>query len=184
MKRDKKFLTGFTLVEMLVSLALFSVVMILSASSLFFVMEGSRKARSTSSVIGNLNYALENMSRNIKKGSSFHCGDSRPFDEPKNCWRLGKNAIVFEPKRGNDRWVFKEGSGVLKRSTDGGSNFIEMTSDNVVIEEMKFYVKGAIEGDNKQPKVVIIIRGYVESSKGIKSEFNIQTMVSQRVLDF
>ncbi len=183
MKRDKRFLTGFTLVEMLVSLALFSVVMVLSASALFFVIEGGRKARSTSSVIGNLNYALENMSRNIRVGSNFHCGDSPPLSAPNNCWGSGENVIAFKSMTG-DRWVFKEENSVLKRSTNGGSNFIEMTSDNVVIEEMKFYVKGAIEGDDEQPKVVIIIRGYVESSGGIKSEFNIQTMASQRILDF
>lgn len=193
-KNKNKTKNGFTLVEMLVSISLFSVVMVLALSALFFVIEGGRKARSVSSVIGNLSYALENMFRNIRAGHNYNCGASLPIenDEKTNdCWESGKNIIAFESMEGSsgdtsDQWVFKydDEEKKLKRSTDGGSTFIEMTSDNVVIEKMKFYVRGSSDGDTLQPMVVMVINGYVEISKGTKSEFNIQTTSTQRILDF
>ena len=60
---------GFTLVEMLVSISVFLVVMLVAASSLLSIIDGNNKAQSLKSAINNLNFALEDMEKNIRVGT-------------------------------------------------------------------------------------------------------------------
>ena len=72
MKRTPR---GFTLIELLVSVALFSVVMLISVGSLVAMAEAARKAESIKSVLNNLNFAFDSMSRTIRTGYLYHCTD-------------------------------------------------------------------------------------------------------------
>jgi len=57
---------GFTLIEMLVAVSLFVFVMLIGVGVLLSIIDANRKARALSSVMNNLNFALESMSRNIR----------------------------------------------------------------------------------------------------------------------
>ena len=65
--------SGFTLVEMIVAIAVFSVIMTISVGTLLAMVDANRKAQSLKSVIDNLNFAVENMSRNMRVGTLYHC---------------------------------------------------------------------------------------------------------------
>jgi len=64
---------GFTLVEMLVSVAIFAVVMTVALGSLLAMSESDRKAQTLKSVINNLNFSLDSMSRAIRTGTTYSC---------------------------------------------------------------------------------------------------------------
>ncbi len=64
---------GFTLVEMMVSLAIFAVVSVVAAGALIKIMDANKKAQSIQSAITNLNFALETMSRELRNGSKYYC---------------------------------------------------------------------------------------------------------------
>lgn len=66
---------GFTLVEMMVSVGLFAVVMLLSTSVIFGIINGNRKSQTINSVVNNLNFSIESMIRDIKTGYWYQCGD-------------------------------------------------------------------------------------------------------------
>jgi len=53
----------------------------------------------------------------------------------------------------------------------------------VQIDNLTFFTLGALPNDNFQPKTVIIISGNAGIAVGTNTKFNIQTTVSQRVLD-
>lgn len=73
---------GFTLIEMMVSLAIFSVVAVIAAGALLRIVDSNRKAQSIQSAMSNLNFALESMTRELRQGTKYYCnsGDGTGID--------------------------------------------------------------------------------------------------------
>ena len=69
------------------------------------------------------------------------------------------------------------------RSTNGGGSYTAITALEVVVEDLKFYVTGTSATDVLQPRVIIVVVGYAGVQEKIRTDFNIQTSVSQRQLD-
>src|SRR5437868_2432209 len=67
---------GFTLIEVLVSVMIFSIVMTVALRALLSMSESDRRAEAMKSVINNLNFALDSMVRDIRTGYNYHCGTS------------------------------------------------------------------------------------------------------------
>lgn len=64
---------GFTLIEALVSLGLFSIVVVAASGIILSVINSNKKNQAISSVVNNLNYSIESMVRDIKTGYRYHC---------------------------------------------------------------------------------------------------------------
>lgn len=154
--------SGFTLVELLVATAIFSVVMVVSLGALLVTMSSANNVRALNKAMDNVNFTMEGMTRSLRMG--------------KNYWG-GNNSIEFD---------FNDGSGVKHISYSFVDNNIErcinfdcqnMVASNVSIEKLNFTV------DNSgQPSVYITVKGAV-TIKGSKSSFSLQTMASQRTLE-
>jgi prepilin-type N-terminal cleavage/methylation domain-containing protein len=67
---------GFTLVEMIVSLAIFSVVAVVALGALVKIISANHKAQSLQSALTNLNFGLESMSRELREARTYHCDAS------------------------------------------------------------------------------------------------------------
>jgi len=182
---------GFSLIELMVAVAVFSVVMVIAAGSLLTMIDANRKAQALKSVMNNLNVALEGMVRGARVGTEYHCSESPEpppnIDSPKDC-ALGGILFAFEPHDGDgsdpsDQEVYRLSDSRLERSKNGGATFIPVTAQEVQIDELMFYVVGAPRGDDLQPKVVITLRGSAGISERVRTEFNLQTAATQRVFD-
>lgn len=186
---------GFTLIEMLVAVAVFSVVMLIAVGSLLTLVDANRKAQAIKSVMNNLNFALESMVRNARVGSNYHCDptDALPdanIDTPRDC-ASGGLLFAFEASDGDpsdptDQQVYRFINGSIERSDDSGATFIRVTAPEVRIEEMSFYVIGAPRGDSPldlQPKMIVTVRGFAGATEKAKTEFSLQAVSSQRVFD-
>lgn len=182
---------GFSLVELLVAVALFSVVMTISVGALLSLVEANRKARALGLVMNNLNFALENMSRNIRIGSAYHCSSSTivppNIDATQNCANGGVlfafEAFNGDPTTATDQIVYRFLGGRIEKSSDGGATFIAITAPEVTIEDMQFYAVGTTRGDTEQPRVVMTVRGTAGISSRSKTSFSMQSTISQRVID-
>ena len=64
---------AFSLIEIMVAVAIFSVVMLVAVGSLIALIDANRKAQAIKSVMNNLNFAVESMVRNARVGTDFHC---------------------------------------------------------------------------------------------------------------
>ena len=64
---------GFTLVEMIIALAIFAMVALVSVGALVKVMGESRRAQAIQTVVTNIGFVVESMSRELRTGSSFYC---------------------------------------------------------------------------------------------------------------
>ena len=97
MKYSRRHTQGFTLIEMLVSVAIFTVVMAVSTTALLSMVDASKKAHALQSVMFNLNVAIDGMVRSIRMGSDYRLAaggtsgssfEYCPFGRP-NCFTVG-----------------------------------------------------------------------------------------------
>ncbi len=191
-QREKGRIDGFTLIEVLVSVSIFSMVMLISTGAVFSIVEANKKTHSLKSVMTNLNFALESMMREIRVGRSYSCNGGG------DCETLGGTTFTFKANRdingsggydSSDRmeYAFDSANGSITRQILGGgpngnATPVRITASEIVIESMKFYVLGTGTSDKKQPKVVITVQGH-SGVGSTRSDFNIQTTVSQRPID-
>lgn len=189
---------GFTLVEMMVAVAIFAVVMTVALGALLSMSESDRKAQTLKSVINNLNFSMDSMSRSIRTGQAYHCDAAQgSLSAGRDCdgvTTLAASSFAYQPAQGGTTIYRLETSdttlcaqpasrvGCLVRSIDGGATYAAITSSEVYVNSLKFYVTGA-ESVNVQPKVTILISGIVTVSGSQTSAFNLQTSVTQRLYD-
>lgn len=152
----KKTNRGFSLIEMMVAISIFSIVVMISMTAILSVVDSNKKAQSLKSVMNNLNFALETMTRSIKIGDSL---------------RVGMDKQTLTIRNGDDSKTYKLSGGRLLLNND------PITAPEVVIDNLKFFSGGAL-----QPSVVIVIQGTMKINEKISSEFSIQTTVTQRKL--
>src|SRR3989344_7842968 len=81
LKSDK----GFTLIEVVVSVALFSIVMVVCVTALLALVNANRKAQALQSVMNNLSIALDDMARNVRMGTNYHCSEPINGTDPQDC---------------------------------------------------------------------------------------------------
>lgn len=178
---------GFTLIEVLVSVSIFAIVMFVATGAVFSIVEANKKTHSLKSVMTNLNFALESMARDMRVGTRYSCNDGTDCQSGAEKFSYKANRSVdgngsYDPEDSNDRIEYAlSAEGRLTKRISGGSPY-PVTAEEIKIESLRFYVIGAAASDGGQPKVVISIRGYAGQGES-RSDFNIQTTVSQRAID-
>lgn len=197
---------GFTIMELLVSVALFTATFVAVSNSFLTIVDSYRKVSSERVNVDNLSTAVESLVRGLKTGYNYHCETAvipegaTPLvgiGNPRDC-AVGGTFLAFEKAKGSDgidtdQIVYKLSGGRLMRSDRGGTSgtFYPVTDipSVVSITRLRFYVVGGIPltlpaGTNVvQPKTVIVIRGIVGSGTKRSSSFIIQTTVTQRMPD-
>jgi prepilin-type N-terminal cleavage/methylation domain-containing protein len=63
---------GFTLIEMMISLAIFTVVALVSVGAFLKILDANKKSVNLKTTINNLNFALESISREMRVGKDFY----------------------------------------------------------------------------------------------------------------
>lgn len=187
---------GFSLVEMIVSLGIFTIILFIATSSFLAIVNADRKSRAVRIAMDNLNLALEDMSRSIKTGKQYGCGGSSVLTD---CPSPGGSGLSFYRQDGNFVTYKRATSvdcGVLYGATQGcilkevqGGGFMLATSPEIDIKDLRFIVSGSALGassggtDTEQPIVVIVIDGEIDVNTQSKTTFKIQTAVTQREYD-
>jgi len=190
-----KFTTGYTIIETMISVSLFLVVVTSGMGALLNANLLYNKSQNMRSILDNLNFIMEDMSRNIRTGYGIRClngvgDDPANISIPKSC--SSGYAIAFESALGIvgndlDQWVyFISGPGKFYKSDAGISNFIQLTPQEVDIDLFNgFSVLGAesvASGNQQQPLVTIRLVGKIVF-KNVITPFSLQTSVSQRLID-
>jgi prepilin-type N-terminal cleavage/methylation domain-containing protein len=65
---------GFTLIEMIVSLGIFALVITIAVGSLMSLISSNQRLQGEQSVMTNLAFALDSMTREIRTGYNYYCG--------------------------------------------------------------------------------------------------------------
>jgi prepilin-type N-terminal cleavage/methylation domain-containing protein len=152
---------AFTLIELMVSVALFSIVVMISMTAILSVVDSTKKAQSMKSVMNNLNFALETMTRSIKTGTDLSVDNGGVSTKDQN------NTTITYSLGSDDKATS------IVRTISGNAEAI--TAPEVNISNLKF-----ISGGAGQPSVIMVVQGTVKLSERVSSDFSIQTAITQR----
>jgi len=185
---------GFTLIETMISVALFIVIVMAGMTSLLNANLLQQKSSDMRSIIDNLSFVMDDMSRNLRTGYDYECITGTTIPDPIVATSgTGCGGVAFESTADEltTPWAYfigqnSNGKYGIYKSVDGGTA-VQLTPDEVNIDTSKsgFKVYGAeppTSGDTQQPFVTIKLVGTI-NSKGISTPFSLQTSVSQRKLD-
>lgn len=189
---DMRDVAGFSLIELMVSLTIFSVVMVISVGTLLTYIDANAKAQAMYSATTNLSFALDNITREIRTGYHYYCYNGASNNLP-NINTSGRDcasdiAVAFVRERDNAEIGYRfDGNGRLEQKISPGP-WIPLTADDVVVREFKIVVSGSepydVNGtDVEQPTVDLLIEGYVKNGLDTETDFNIQSHIVQRRLD-
>lgn len=182
----KKLHKGFTLVEVMVATAIFSVIITIGIGSLVSVTNAYRVSQQNKIVNDNLNFLIESMSREIRLGQGYYSAPPTFDGSTEGSVNNGSGeSIGFTAVENRGYFIYFLNDNVLyRRRIDGGSATTEQMTDpsQISIKEVEFNVVGANEGgmDNKQVFVWMFIRGEVPD---VGKTISVQTLISQRKLD-
>ncbi len=167
---------GFTLLEMIVALGVFSVAILLSVSSFLSLQNAEKKIQSAVNIQNNLRFAMEVMAKEIRTGESYHCG-ADSGTEPLDCLS-GSSSLTFKNALGQTI-IYRKIDSSIQKSSDGGTVFQPLTSPDIKVDEFKFFVIGAPSNENLQPRVLINLKASGQVGVNL-NEVSLQTSVSQR----
>lgn len=182
-KKNKK---GFTLVEVMVATAIFSIIITIGIGSLVNVTDAYRASQQKKIVNDNLNFLMEGMSREIRLGQNYYSAPNVMDGSTESSVKNGiGESIGFTAVENRGYFIYYlDGEVLMRRRIGPGGPYVEALTDSsqVVIKEVEFNVVGANEGgvDDKQAFVWIFIRGVVPD---VDRSISVQTLVSQRKLD-
>lgn len=187
--------TGYTIIETMIAVSLFLVIIMVGMGALLNTNLIHQKSQNTRSIIDNLSFIMEEISRNLRVGYNYHCGnDLNNITTPMDC--SDGVVIAFESATGDinnatDQWVYKidsDDGGVtynISKSTNSGATFVKLNSSLILIEtaSSSFSVIGALPPpDALQPYATIKLAGKI-IYKNIETPFSLETSVSQRLID-
>lgn len=201
-ERSRVTQAGFSLIEVLVSLAIFAIVVTMSVGTMIVMIDANSKARFTQTIVSNAAFALDSMTRDIRTGVNYVCSNSSTNSSlamdsdsatPQDC-PSGASAFAFSEtgqsltgslasnRIGFRHQINADGVGQIQRKLSTNGAWLPITADNVNITELTFVARGTDTSDNLAPTVVIYIKG-----EGVgdmqNTEFNLQTTITQIALD-
>ena len=178
---------AFTLVEMLISVGLFTLIATISIGAVLSVFDANKKSQATKSIIDNLNLSIENLTRTVRFGDNYHCGSGGTITNPQDCPNNSVGDTFLALRFKGTTIIYRLNGTAIERSDDGGVNYKAITSSETVVEYLRFYVFGntADSPSLRQPYVIAVIKGYVGNTNKPtrQSMFSIETLMSQRTLD-
>jgi hypothetical protein len=186
----------------MISVSLFIVVVMSGMGALLNTNLLHNKSQNMRSLMDNLSFVMEDMSKNLRTGYKIHCflaGDTIPsttsavVSTPKSCtsgWAIAFESADGSSANDNDQWLYYiDNNGRVFKATSGpyaASSFVQLTPDEVVLSAGSgFSVLGAENPslpNTQQPFVVIRLIGTI-TYKNVVTPFSLQTSVSQRLID-
>lgn len=196
---------GFTLIELMVTAALFITVITIATGALFSAQAINIKLQETQAILDEMNLSVQMISKDIRYGSQFYCS-SDPEDsaakapEARNscAYPSGGTAVFFRPPTAlagttdatKDRAVYFINNNTLYKTEypfGGAPQTYPITSQDVKIESFEAYITGAetSPANLNQPLITFTVTGVtVPRALNVKKvHFSLQQSVSPRGLD-
>lgn len=213
MQNKKNNKNGYTIIETMIAISIFLIIIAVGMDALLNANLVHRKSQDMRSIMDNLSFIMEDMSKNLRTGYDYRCINNNGDLDPSliGIAQSGQSClgIAFEYANGNpaddtDQWVYKIDSDNgetfnISKSTDSAQSFVKLNPEEVLITNIDqvsgvrvsgFVITGAEppnptdgSGDHLQPLVTIRLTGEIKSKDGLTTPFSLQTSVSQRLID-
>ena len=198
---------GFSLLEMLVALTVFTIAIFISTGMLLTLSQAQEHATAFQNLQDNMRFALDSMGKSILVGKNYRCfaapladppgfaitdananGDLDGLEIADNCnFGSGVSTFAYQsfptPTYPLGRLIVYQMSGnKIMRSVNNG-NFVAVTDPLFEVDRLLFYATGPAANDQYQPKVTILIHAFLPVRQGSPIDLNLETTVSQRRID-
>lgn len=184
---------GFTLVELIVSIAIFSIVMLIATGAYFNLIALDRRARATNQVVSSLSFAIDTMTRGIRTGYNFRCNNGTA-DAYGNYTVGDCTSFSFtDSVLGTTVTYVLKSNGSIGRCEGSGSCLDSaaspLTDPSITIQKMSFYLRGVGTASAptwvQQPHATFVISGRLPAgANGQTVPFTIQEGATQRLLEY
>ncbi len=168
---------GFTLVELLVSISIFSLILSAMSGAFISTIRAQRKSVAFQQLLEQTSYLEEYMSRSIRMGKKDISGACIDAKSNYEITREGKG-IGFLNYNGNCEEFYLSGTELRQNKNNVD---LVLTSSNLIVENINIELSGNSQTDNLQPRVTIFLKIKGAGSKPEEQpEIKIQTTISQR----
>src|SRR3989339_1858241 len=140
----KNCMKGYTIIETMIAVSLFLVIIMAGMGALLNANLLHSKSQNMRSIMDNLSFIMEDMSRNLRTGYNYYCINSSHPNIPTNsndtnsCSNGDGKGISFKATGSSaGQWVYNlsfcDSKNGICKSVNGGS-FIQLVPDEVVID--------------------------------------------------
>jgi prepilin-type N-terminal cleavage/methylation domain-containing protein len=179
--RTKKRIQGFSLVEMMVAISIFTIIMTFGVGALLSTTNAYKSAQNQKESMDALAFALESMTRDLRTGYNYYSGATD--DSNASSTNNGSDdsiGFVASSNRGYFTYEYDTSNDTIVRTINDGNAVNLIDPEVFEVTGVSFQVQGA-EDDNNQPSVLIRIQG--NPSDKPDDTHLVQTTISQRALD-
>lgn len=180
--RSTKCPRGVSLLEVVVTLGLFLVIMTALLSIFSYTLRVQRRALAMQATFDATRGTLEAMARAIRQADPHAVTTVGYCDVAQTCLEF-HHIEASENFPGDDTGVVRyrlENGAIQVLNSHTGGVYVNVTSDDVVVEQLQFYVSGEQDDDTLQPLVAIAVT--VKSAADPDRAIHLQTSASVRTL--
>lgn len=171
---------GYTLIELIIAVGLFSLIMTLTSGAYFVMIDTNRQTQGITAGINDLSFALESMMRSIRTGAGYSCNGSG------DCGN-GGDSFSFTDSSGDDiSYSLNIPTLAIQESVNGGAPVALTDASAIQVTALTFYVSGTARPpvNYEQPHVTITVSGTIDPGRGKPREpFTIETGATMRGAD-
>ncbi len=186
--RNTPSMRGYTLLELIVSIGIFSLVMLTATGAYIKLIDLDRQARGTNDVVSNLSFAVDSMARAVRTGTGYRCNKTGT-----TCFDINNpgTSIQFTDEQGRTVVYELDATTRQVRQTitpvSGQAYSAYLTDPRITVTQLNFFVRGVgIESSGQpkiQPQVTFLIAGSMVTGPGKTVTFSIEGSATQRVLE-
>ncbi len=169
---------GYTLIELIVSVGLFSLVMTLSAGAYFITISANRQAQGVANGIDTISFVVERVARSIRTGTGYSCAVVLGAGDCPN----GSSSFSFLNAEGQTV-AYSLSSSAIQESVNGGGARVLTDVSSITITHLQFYLSGSSVADTTQAHVTIVVGGTTSTGAGKTETFLIETGATMRGID-
>ncbi len=164
--------------EVMVSVTIFTIIVTIGMGALITIFKTLQKTRADRQTIDSISFVMDTMTRRIRTGKEYTSSDAGggiKFIDQEN---VSVSFYKDSDSEGNSRIYMIDGA-------FGNQNDpVDITPENFTVKDFELTIIGTTDpSDGIQPMVTINLKGVVRNGQQ-ESKLAVQTVVSQRLLDF
>jgi len=169
---------GFTLIEVMASVLIFSIVVSVPIAYFVFSIKSQKETLAKRETIDSASYVTEYMSRILRMAKKDLSGSCIPKNS--NYEITARGGIRFENYHNQCQEFYLDGGQIKEEKT---GTVLPLTPTSLEVTSLRFHLSGENQSDNLQPLVTIFFEIRKKGQMAIPTQVMVQTSVSQRQLD-
>jgi prepilin-type N-terminal cleavage/methylation domain-containing protein len=169
---------GYTLLEMIVAIGIFSIVMLAATGAYLTLIDLDSQARAVNDIVSNLSFAVDSMARSVRTGTNYACTPG-PNNTSGTCHQLD-----FTDENGRSITYRLSNGQIYQDTVTGGvTTHYTITDPSITVSTLTFYVRGVGTSDSLQPQTTFLISGTIAAGQGKTIDFSIEGAGTERFLE-